>query len=224
MNGNVYILIPVFNEENKIKDVVEDLKTSFENIVVVNDGSTDLTGDILDSLNVIHIKHILNLGQGAAISTGLEWIKNIDDAEAVITFDADGQHLVSDAKTFANEILRCEEEIIFGSRFLEDQSNISLIKRIVLKIVVVFTRKLSNINLTDAHNGLKAYKKSCLDNIKITIDGFGFESQIINEVSKKNIKYKEMPMTIIYSDYSKAKGQKLLNGLIILEDLFKSKN
>ena len=224
MNDNVYILIPAFNEENKIKDVVQDLKNSFENIVVVNDGSTDLTGDILDSLNVIHIKHILNLGQGAAISTGLKWIKKIDNAEAVITFDADGQHLVSDAKTFANEILRCDEEIIFGSRFLEDRSNISLIKRIVLKIVVFFTRKLSNINLTDVHNGLKAYKTSCLNNIKITIDGFGFESQIINEVSKKNIKYKEMPVTIMYSDYSKAKGQKLSNGLIILEDLFKSKN
>ena len=223
MNDKVYILIPVFNEEDKIKDVVENLKTFFKKIVVVNDGSTDLTGKILDSLNVIHIKHILNLGQGAAISTGLEWIKQIDDAEAVITFDADGQHLVSDAKAFANEILRCDEEIIFGSRFLEDKSNLPFIKRLVLK-VVVFTRWLSNINLTDAHNGLKAYKKSCLENIKITIDGFGFESQIINQASKKNIKYKEMPTTIVYSDYSKAKGQKLSNGLIILEELFKSKN
>lgn len=224
MNDKVYILIPVFNEEDKIKDVVENLKTFFKKIVVVNDGSTDLTGKILDSLNVIHIKHILNLGQGAAISTGLEWIKQIDDAEAVITFDADGQHLVSDAKAFANEILRCDEEIIFGSRFLEDKSNLPFIKRLVLKVVVFFTRWLSNINLTDAHNGLKAYKKSCLENIKITIDGFGFESQIINQVSKKNIKYKEMPTTIVYSDYSKAKGQKLSNGLIILEELFKSKN
>ena len=223
MFNNVYILIPVFNEENIIENVINELKTSFKHIVVVNDGSTDLTSDILDSLNVTQLKHSINLGQGAAISSGLKYIKKLENAKAIITFDADGQHSVDDARSFAAEILQCEEDVIFGSRFIHKKSNTPFIKRVVLTIVIFFTKIVSKVNLTDAHNGLKAFKKSCLKDIEINIDGFGFESQIIHQVSMNNIKYKELPTTITYTDYSKGKGQKILNGLIILEDIVRSR-
>lgn len=221
MFDNVYILIPLFNEEKKIKSVVKELEKVFKNIIVVNDGSSDSSQEILEKLDIINLKHSINLGQGAAISTGLKYIQGIKNAKAVITFDADGQHVIEDAKAFAIEILRCEEEIIFGSRFIGKKENIPFFKKIVLTIVVFFTNKLSRVNLTDAHNGLKAIKKSCLRKINITIDGFGFESQIIHQVSKKSIKHKEMSTDTIYTEYSKNKGQKLVNGLIILEDIFK---
>jgi polyprenyl-phospho-N-acetylgalactosaminyl synthase len=222
MFDNIYILIPVYNEEKKIESVITELSSLFKNIVVINDGSTDSSQDILESLNVITLKHSINLGQGAAISTGFKYIQQLKNADAIVTFDADGQHSVEDAKTFAEEILLCKEEIIFGTRFKQSRSNIPLIKKIVLSIVVIFTNKLSKINLSDAHNGLKALKKTCLKKIDINIDGFGFESQIIHQVSKKGIRYKEMPTNTIYTSYSQNKGQKLSNGLIILEDLFKS--
>lgn len=222
MFDNIYILIPIYNEEKKIESVITELSSLFKNIVAINDGSTDSTQDILESLNVITLKHSINLGQGAAISTGFKYIQQIKNADAVVTFDADGQHSVEDAKAFAEEILLCKEEIIFGTRFKQSRSNIPLIKKIVLSIVVIFSNKLSKINLSDAHNGLKALKKTCLKKIDINIDGFGFESQIIHQVSKKGIRYKEMPTNTIYTSYSKNKGQKLSNGLIILEDLFKS--
>jgi|TARA_B110000483_G_C18025239_1_gene476563 glycosyltransferase involved in cell wall biosynthesis len=222
MFDNIYILIPVYNEEKKIESVITELSSLFKNIVAINDGSTDSTQDILESLNVITLKHSINLGQGAAISTGFKYIQQLKNADAIVTFDADGQHSVEDAKTFAEEILLCKEEIIFGTRFKQSRSNIPLIKKIVLSIVVIFTNKLSKINLSDAHNGLKALKKTCLKKIDINIDGFGFESQIIHQVSKKGIRYKEMPTNTIYTSYSQNKGQKLSNGLIILEDLFKS--
>ena len=88
----------------------------------------------------------------------------------------------------------------------------------------MFTNTLSKINLTDAHNGFKAIKKTCLEKLDIDIDGFGFESQIIHQVSLKGILYKEMPTHTKYTNYSRNKGQKLINGLIILEDLFKSRS
>ncbi len=222
MIDDVFILIPVYNEESKIKDVVSSLQPHFKNIIVVNDGSDDSTKDILDTLDVILINHFLNLGQGAAISSGLSFIKNIDRAKAVVTFDADGQHSVEDALNFANEIISCEEDIIFGSRFIENQKNIPFFKRFVLRFVTIVSNAITNMKLTDSHNGLKAFKTRCLDRITIDIDGFAFESEITNLVSKSNLSYKEMPTNTIYSEYSMKKGQKLRNGLIILEDLFKS--
>jgi glycosyltransferase involved in cell wall biosynthesis len=224
MFDNVYILIPIFNEERKIKSVISELLPSFKNIVAVNDGSTDSTQEILESLDVVILRHSINLGAGAAISTGFRFIQNQKNAQAVVTFDADGQHSVEDAKAFAREILLCEEEVIFGSRFIKSKSNIPTIKRIVLSVVVFFTNLLSKVNLSDAHNGLKAIKKTALKKIDINIDQYGYESQIINEVSRKGITYKEMPTNTIYTEYSKNKGQKLNNGLIILEDLFKSRS
>ena len=222
MINDVYLLIPVYNEELKLKKVINSLKPHFKNIVVVNDGSTDSTQDIIDNLEVINIKHLLNLGQGAAISTGINFIKDEAEAKALVTFDADGQHSVDDALNFANEIISCEEDVIFGSRFIKHKENIPAFKRFILKFVTIVTNRLTKMKLTDSHNGLKAFKSSCLEKIVIDIDGFAFESQIINLVSKSNLKYKEMPTNTIYTEYSMKKGQKLRNGLIILEDLFKS--
>ncbi len=224
MNNDVYILIPVYNEEKKISEVILRLKEYFKNIVVVNDGSTDSTLDKLNNLDVIVINHLLNLGQGAAISSGFNFIKDLANAKAVITFDADGQHSVEDAIKFANEIIRCRENIIFGSRFIKNSSNIPPFKRLVLRIVTFITNKLTRMHLTDSHNGLKAYKVEALKNLSISIDGFAFETEIINIVSRYKITHKEMPTNTIYTEYSKNKGQKLRNGLIILEDIFKSIN
>ena len=143
MLDKVYVLIPVFNEEKKIKSVVTDLSKYFVNIVAVNDGSTDSSRDILESLDVTLLNHSINLGQGAAISTGFKYIQNLMNANAVVTFDADGQHSVEDAKAFAKEILSCDEEVIFGSRFIKNKANIPFLKKIVLSIVVLFTNRFS---------------------------------------------------------------------------------
>ena len=223
MFENVYILIPVYNEGSKVEEVINTLKPHFKNIVVVNDGSEDNTLSVLESLDVKLINHSVNLGQGAAISSGFDFIKKIENAEAVITFDADGQHSPQDAISFANEIIRCKEEIIFGTRFLENKKNIPFTKRMALSIIIFLTNKISKVNLSDVHNGLKAIKVSCLNKLNIDIDGFAFESQIIHIVGSGDISYKEMSTNIIYTQYSKNKGQKLLNGLIILEDIFRSR-
>ena len=212
MFDDVYLLLPVFNEEETIGPIIKDLNKHFKNIVVVDDGSYDNTRNILETLDVYYLRHYLNLGQGAAISTGLQFISKIKGAKAVITLDGDGQHDNKDVIKFAEEILKCEKEIIFGSRFLEHSQNIPIVKRLILKIICYITNKVSKVQLSDVHNGLKAIKVDSIEKINITIDRYGFESQIIHSVGKNNISYKELPTNVRYTTYSKKKGQKIQDG------------
>jgi len=214
-----YIIIPVFNEEKVIRKTISELKKYFNNIIVINDGSTDSTNIELDKLKIITINHPINLGQGASIKTGIEFVLNYTNAEAVITFDADGQHSVEDAKIFAKKIFETEKKIIFGSRFLKNENNIPFLKKIILKIAIYLTNLLFRVKLTDTHNGLKAFKIEALREIEINIEGYAFETEIIIDVSKKNISYMELPTNIIYTEYSKAKGQSVLNSIRIFEDI-----
>ena len=216
---NIYVLIPVFNEEKVIKEIILELKKSFKYIITVNDGSFDDSKKILENLNVILLNHPINLGQGAAIKTGLDYINRYTDADALITFDADGQHSIDDAINFAEEISKTEKDIIFGSRFIEDDSNVPIFKKIILKTATLLTNILLSVKLTDTHNGLKAIKTKVLDKIEISIDSYAFETELILEVAKKKIKYMELPTSIQYSEYSKQKGQSILNSIRIFEDI-----
>ena len=226
-NGNskirdVFVLVPVFNEAPIVEGVIRELLNYFENIIVVNDASTDYSSDILHSLDVILLEHSLNLGQGAALRTGFRYIRKFTEAQAVITFDADGQHSAQDAVKFAHSILTGKDMVIFGSRFLGSTSDAPGHKKWMLKLATLVTNMLTNLELTDTHNGLKAFKCSALQYFHFEIDGYAFESELIRKVRKHNLKFSEMPTHIKYTDYSKFKGQKLSNAFIIIEDIIKS--
>ena len=201
--------------------MINDLSEHFNNILVINDGSTDGTEKIVKKMNITYIEHPFNLGQGAAIFTGFEYLKRNSKAVACITFDADGQHLVSDAVKLAKEILQCQEEVIFGTRFLGFENEIPKVRRFLLKIITKITNLLSGIKLTDTHNGLKAFKKNVLSKLRTDLYGSAFETALIFSIAKQKITYKEMSTQIKYTNYSLQKGQKLTNGLIILEDLMR---
>mgnify|MGYP001212322926 CR=1 FL=1 len=212
--------IPAFNEEKNIGAIITKLKKISDSIIVCDDGSTDLTAEISKGLGAIVVSHSKNQGYGDAIKSIFLEAKKID-TDVLVTFDADGQHSVEDAKIFAYEILKSESDIIFGSRFLEHSENIPFLKKTVLTLASKITNLFSKMELTDTHNGMKAIKKDSLAKINIEIDGYAFESELIQCVSKKNLKYSELPTNIVYTEYSKAKGQSLMNGFIILEDLIK---
>ena len=219
--SNIYILVPAFNEAEVIGDILKELLDSFSNVIVINDGSTDDIKQVVGELDIILINHEINLGVGAAVQTGFDFVQKIPTSHAVITFDADGQHSVNDAISIAKAISDSEEEIIFGSRFLEHYKNIPLIKRIVLRIVTKLTKITTGVRLTDAHNGLKAYKLSAIRKLELQFNGYSYESELIKEVAKKKISYKELSTNVKYTSYSIKKGQKLANGLLIIEDLLK---
>ncbi|MFH1376303.1 MAG: glycosyltransferase family 2 protein [Candidatus Woesearchaeota archaeon] len=209
------IIIPAFNEEKAIADVIKDLKShDYHNILVIDDGSKDRTAEIAKENGAKVIKHIINRGQGAALQTGHEYaLKN--GAETIVHFDADGQFIAKDIESMLSAINN-GYEIVLGSRFLDKKPiNIPLEKKIILKAGRLFTKIFSNISLSDTHNGFRAIKREALTKIKITQDGMAHASEIIDLIKKNNLKYKEVPVTVIYSEYALSKGQSIFNSLRI---------
>ena len=218
---DIYVIVPAYNEEKVIKETISNLLKKFSNVIVVDDGSTDGTFNEIKDLDVKILHHEINLGVGAAVQTGFEYVSMIHSAHAVITFDADGQHSVKDAESMAKEVMMSDADIIFGTRFPKFARNIPLVKRIALKIITKITDFMTGVSLSDAHNGLKAFKASALRNLELNFSAYSYESELITQVSKKKLKYTEMPTDIKYTNYSIKKGQKLSNGLLIIEDLLK---
>jgi glycosyltransferase involved in cell wall biosynthesis len=212
----IHFIIPAFNEEKKIGTVVENLKDSgYKNILVVDDGSNDKTYEICRTCNVKTLRHIINRGQGAALRTGIEYLREYSNPEVIVTFDSDGQHKVEDIPDLVTPILNKKADITLGSRFLNKKTRMPLPKKIILKLGIVFTNLTSNIKLTDTHNGLRALGKKAIHSIEISQRGMEHASEIIDEIKAKNLKYKEVPVEIIYSEYSIEKGQKITNFLKI---------
>lgn len=204
----IYIVIPAFNESKKIGSVIIGLKNAgYNNILVVNDGSQDNTGQIALETGVKVISHIINRGQGAALQTGIEYLRETCQPDIIVTFDADGQHQPEDINLIIKPIIEEDYDIVLGSRFLNQRTSIPLLRRLILKAGILFTNLLSNVKLTDTHNGLRALGKKAINAIDISQRGMEHASEIIDQIKKKDLKYKEMPVTIVYTDYSKMKGQ-----------------
>ncbi len=219
IKDKIYFVIPAYNESKVIGDVLcELIDLGYNNIIVVDDGSSDNTYQIVSNYDVVCLRHVINRGQGAALKTGIDYAIKKDDCEYICTFDSDGQHRISDLKGMIKPLLNDECEIVLGSRFLKRESKklVPLKKRILLKGSIFITMILSRIKLTDTHNGYRVMKKSAAKKIDINFDGFEHASEIIDEISRKKLDYKEVPVHIDYTEYSKQKGQKIRNAIRIL--------
>ncbi len=213
------ILIPAYNEGKMIGKVIEDVKgQGFKDIIVVDDGSTDETFEEAKKKGAIVLRHIVNLGQGAALETGMEYARR-KNAEIVVSFDADGQFLAKEIKEIIKPIINGQADIVLGSRFLGKTINMPLLKKIILKFGIFFTDIFSDIKLTDTHNGFRAFSKKALKKISINQSQMAHASDIIDQIKKNNLRYKEIPVTVIYNNYSLGKGQKITNSIRILTDL-----
>ena len=204
--NEIYVVIPVFNESYTVQSVLEDLLKYTNNIIIVDDGSTDNTYNIIKNLNVKILRHFNNLGQGAALRTGIEFcIEN--KAKYILTFDADGQHQASDIPNMYNEIIVNKLDIVLGSRFLGSAVDMPHAKYILLKIALFFTRIISNINLTDVHNGLRLFTLDTAMKLDLSENNMSHASSIIDSIKKKKLHFKEVPVNILYTPYSINKGQ-----------------
>ncbi|GIU68961.1 MAG: hypothetical protein KatS3mg002_0197 [Candidatus Woesearchaeota archaeon] len=201
----IFIVIAAYNESKSISKVINSLKKAgYKNIVVVDDGSKDNTYEIIKKSRVHALKHIINRGQGAALKTGIDYAIN-KGADIIVTFDADGQHRVEDIKPMIEPIINKECEITIGSRFLK-KTSVPLKRLLTLKIAILVLWLFYGVKMTDAHNGFRAMSRDAAKKIEITSDRMEHASQIIEEIYKKRIKYKEVPVTIIYNNYSLSKG------------------
>ncbi len=219
-----YILIPAFNESSRIGDVLKSLLPLNYPIIVIDDGSTDDTAQIVSGSPVLLIRHDVNLGQGAALETGMEAARLLE-ADFVIHFDADGQHDVTDIERLLIPLKRGEADVVFGSRFLERKaSDMPAYIKIILKTGRWINYAMTGILLTDAHNGLRALNRKALQTIHFHQPGMAHATEILYEIRKKAIRYLEIPVHIRYTAYSKQKGQGILNAINILFHLLFKRN
>jgi len=215
---DVWLVVPVYNEAPVIADVVREVRATFPNVVCVDDGSKDRSADQIRLSGAHLVRHPVNLGQGAAIQTGIDYARAQPGAQLFVTFDADGQHQVKDVERMVERLRHEPLDIVLGTRFHGDIDHIPFLKRFVLKTVVLLSPALRKLKLTDAHNGLRAFNRTVAEGMNITLNGMGHASQIVELIAHEEWRVAEEPVTILYTEYSMAKGQSLINGVNILFD------
>jgi glycosyltransferase involved in cell wall biosynthesis len=218
----IFVVIPAFNESPSVGDVVQSVRARFENVIVVDDGSSDDTGERALEAGATVVTHLINRGQGAALKTGVDYAVRCG-ADVVVTFDADGQHDSDDIAALVAPIVAGDYDVVLGSRFLRSDNKVPFIRRIVLKIGVLSTRLISGIKLTDVHNGLRAFSRSAAQRIPIVLDRMAHASEIVDEVSKLRLRYKEVPVRILYTEYSLRKGQTSAAAFRVMADFILGK-
>ena len=215
---DVCIVIAAYNESAVVGDVVKELVVNGYRVILTDDGSKDETASIASGAGAMVVRHPINLGQGAALQTGIAFAL-MQDCKYIVTFDADGQHQVSDVGIMISLLQKSGADIACGSRFLGRAVNISLVRIAFLRLAIVFTFVTTGMRMTDAHNGFRAMTTDAARKIRIRQNRMAHASEIISEISRNNLKYIEVPVTIQYTLYSLYKGQKLSNSINIVADL-----
>ncbi len=217
-NKHIWVVIPAYNEASVIARVIADVRRHECPVVVVDDASTDATATVAERAGAMVVRHPVNLGQGAALQTGLEMALE-GGADIIVTFDADGQHRATDIDRLVDALARHGADYALGSRFLGHTINLPPSRRLLLKAAAWFTRLTSGLTLTDTHNGLRAMTRRGASAIRLRQNRMAHASEILSQIAASGLPYVEVPVTIEYSAYSLAKGQKLGDALAILIDL-----
>ena len=189
--------IPAFNEEKNIASIIMKLKKVTDHIIVCNDGSTDMTEEISKKLDVVVITHSRNMGYGSAIRSIFLKAKELQ-ADILVTFDADGQHRVEDIQSVTQPIIDNKADIVIGSRFLENKSDIPEYRKFGIKVITKITNSSLKEKLTDSQSGFRAYSKNVLKDVTPSESGMGVSTEILIKASNAGHKIAEVPITIMY--------------------------
>ncbi len=223
----IWVIVPAYNEEKNILPLVNSLLKYGYQIVVVDDGSSDNTWQIIQELPVIKLRHKINRGQGAALQTGTEYALQ-NGAQIIVHFDGDGQFLAAEISRLAAPILSKQADIALGSRFLnqnfqskiQNSKSMPFFKRhLILPIAKVINYFLTGLKLTDAHCGFRVLGRSAAQKIKITQDRMSHNTEIVAQIKKYNLKFQEVPVSVIYKTF----GQGIGGGVRILRELLLGK-
>jgi glycosyltransferase involved in cell wall biosynthesis len=216
----ILLIIPVYNEKVTIRSVISELlKHRYHHVVIVDDGSDqDIISEVSD-LPVYYIRHPINLGQGAALQTGFDFAKQLP-YDVVVTFDGDGQHDCREIASLVQPIASGEADIIFGSRFLiGNTKNLPPSRKFILTCARFINYLFTGLLLTDAHNGLRAFHPKLLHVLRLTENRMAHATEILYQVKKHRLRYREVGVNIRYTNYSKGKGQSDWNSIRIFSDL-----
>ena len=217
---DVWIVVPAFDEASVIGDVISDVRSVFHHVVCVDDGSRDDTGDVALRAGAHVVRHPVNLGQGAAIQTGVEYARSRPGAAVFATFDADGQHRVKDVIRMIDRLAREDVDLVIGTRFADPGvvRRTPFLKRLVLRSAAALSRRSRRLGLTDAHNGLRVFNKTVADQLNLSMSGMSHADEFISLALENHWRVTEEPVEILYTEYSMSKGQPLLNGVNIIVD------
>ncbi len=213
----LWIVIPAFNEGSVIGTVVASVRARYPYVVVVDDCSRDDTGAAAVGAGAVVLRHPVNLGQGAALATGMRYVLS-RGAEFLVTFDADGQHRTEDITVLVERQRETGSDVVLGSRFLGATPGMPPVRRFALKLVVQCMRLTGKSAKSDVHNGLRLFTRRAAQQIQIRQNRMAHASEIITQIETLGLSTCEAPVTIMYTKYSLSKGQRLSNGLSIIWD------
>jgi glycosyltransferase involved in cell wall biosynthesis len=214
----VWFVIPAFNEATVVANVVREVRDAGFLVAVVDDCSTDATATVARDAGAVVVRHSTNLGQGAALQTGIEFAVR-RGAAYVVTFDADGQHRLADAEGM---LAKAQDEslgVVYGSRFLDDRTDTGTVRRLILRLATWFTRMSTGLKVTDAHNGLRVVRADAAARVNLHQNRMAHATEIVRELAHTGVPWAEYPVHVLYTDYSRGKGQSLWNSVNILVDL-----
>lgn len=219
--SGVWVVIPAYNEGKAIGTVLSKLQRFPYRVVMVDDGSSDDTAKRAMAFPIAVLRHACNLGQGAALQTGIAYALRFPETRFVVTFDSDGQHHPEDIEGVLAPLKAGYYDVVLGSRFLRqgDAQNIKFAKQLFLKLAVAFTRMSTGLALTDTHNGLRAFTAEAAAKLHITQNRMAHASEILAQIATKGLRWCEVPVTISYTEYSQAKGQSMTNSINILWEM-----
>jgi len=215
--GCTWIVIPAYNEEHVIAGVVGEALRSGHRVVLVDDGSSDATPEIGARIGDVVLRHPINLGQGASLQTGITFAL-AQGADFIVTFDADGQHRIEDVSKLLDALMAHQADFALGSR-ARQTTNMPNSRRLLLWGATRFTRITTGLNVTDAHNGLRAMTRRGANRIRLRQNRMAHASEILDQIASSGLKYIEVSVNIEYSSYSLAKGQRSTDAIDILLDL-----
>jgi glycosyltransferase involved in cell wall biosynthesis len=221
---DIFILVPAYNEGKVIRNTLAPVIAKGYTVVLVDDCSTDNMREVVSDLPIHYIRHSINLGQGAAIQTGIQYAYQ-QGAKYTVTFDADGQHNSEEIPRILEPIIEGRADITMGSRFMKGGTaeSIPAFRKMVIKIAIIVNGILTGLWLSDAHNGFRAMNRTAMSKIKINQNRMAHATEILSLIKQNNLRCEEVPVHIVYTDYSLNKGQSNMNSIHIVIDIILNK-
>ena len=207
--SNVWAVIPAYNEEKHISGIIRKVKNYVGNVVVVDDGSKDNTKEAAEKSNAIVLRHIVNLGKGAALKTGCDYAAR-KNAKFIVVLDADAQHMPEDVPRFIEKLKKYD--IVFS--FRKSSRKMPLVLRFGNWFISCFVSIMYGISLKDTQCGFRAFSRGAYRKIRWNAADYSMESEMISRAGKQKLKYTQIPISTIYSD--KYKGTTVIDGIKIV--------
>jgi len=220
LDQDIWVIIPAFQEAVIIEKVVNNLKPLYGNIIVVDDGSDDETWQRAIDAGATGLRHVINLGQGAALRTGIEYAL-ARGAKYICTFDADGQHDPNDLRVLLEKMFADDADIVIGSRSLGTATNMPLARRILLRAAIIFVKLYTGLSLSDPQNGLRIMTRHAAMSLDLRQARMAHATELLYRFSQLDFKIVEAPASVYYTPYSMAKGQTNFGAFTILKDIIK---